>query len=106
MDKEKIKAFFAGETQKTAKLSNERNVLTEQRQQLRAQIDTLEQALDHPKDYKWYQLSNKINDKRNAENRLRSARKELKQVEKQIENLEQRINKLSSDQKNDGFWSQ
>lgn len=104
MDKEKIKAFFAGETQETAKLSNKRNVLTEQRQQLRAQIDTLEQALDHPKDYKWYQLSNKVNDKRSAENRLRSAKKELKQVEKQIENLEQEIEKLRSNQKERRIW--
>lgn len=99
MDKGKIRAFFAGETQETEKLANKRNALTEQRQQLRAQIDTLEQTLDHPKDYKWYQLSNKVNDKYSAENRLRSARKELKQVEKQIENLEQKINKLRSDQK-------
>lgn len=104
MDKEKIKAFFAGENQKTAILKDKQNALAEQRQQLCVQIDTLEQALDHPKDYKWYQLSNKVNDKRSAENRLRSAKKELKQVEKQIENLEQEIEKLRSNQKERRIW--
>lgn len=104
MDKEKIKAFFAGENQKTAILKDKQNALAEQRQQLCIQIDTLTEALDHPKDYKWYQLSNKVNDKHCAENRLRSAKKELKQVEKQIENLEQEIEKLRSNQKERRIW--
>lgn len=105
MNKEKIKAFYTGKNQQTAALECKQTELVEQRQHLRTRIDALEQALDHPKDYKWYQLSAKINDKHDAESRLRAAKKELKEVENQIEELEQKASELRNTHKKRRIWA-